>query len=256
MADDPQLSWQGAVGALGEDDARAFFKRQGIPIPGDKQMDEELPALAVDPNAVEGGDGGSGADSLAVPAGVGNDLQRQFLQHQQRVDDERKRQFEAAQQQLQQQRMGPSLSERLYALSAAFASPTQTRGFGGMMANVMPVLGKGAEAERLAEESRAQQLLALRQKYSTDQLTDEGSALTLRLKLAQLAAAQAKRGGTKYQINPVTGARMALPGEGGVHVVHSKEEFDTVPEGEFFITTGMTEPVQKLVGGTMGGAGG
>jgi hypothetical protein len=49
----------------------------------------------------------------------------------------------------------------MFQLSAAFAAPTSTRGFGGVMANVMPVLQAQAQAKREGEIKRQDALSAL-----------------------------------------------------------------------------------------------
>jgi len=81
--------------------------------------------------------------------------------------------------QLKAKRYGPSSSERLFALSAAFAAPTSTRGFGGVMSNVMPVFQQFEKAKREAEEARAadMQKLTMGRMGATDE--EIKNALTL-----------------------------------------------------------------------------
>lgn len=56
---------------------------------------------------------------------------------------------------------GPSFSERMYELSSAFFAPTSTRGFSGVMGNVLPVLQKQRQSQREGEIKREDALSAL-----------------------------------------------------------------------------------------------
>lgn len=81
------------------------------------------------------------------PADVARAIQRSSL--------EQKAYYDSLAEQLKAKRYGPTASERLFALSAAFAAPTSTRGFGGVMGNVMPVFQQFEKSKRDAEEARA-----------------------------------------------------------------------------------------------------
>lgn len=74
---------------------------------------------------------------------------------------EQQARYDAQAKALAEKRYGPSFSERMYQLSAAFAAPTSTRGFSGVMGNVMPVLQKQQEAQREGEIKREDALNAL-----------------------------------------------------------------------------------------------
>lgn len=73
----------------------------------------------------------------------------------QRSSLEQKAYYDSLAEQLKAKRYGPTASERLFALSAAFAAPTSTRGFAGVMGNVMPVFQQFEKSKREAEEARA-----------------------------------------------------------------------------------------------------
>lgn len=67
--------------------------------------------------------------------------------------------YKDAEENIRQQRQQSMFSpENLLALSAAFFQPTRSRGFGGAMANVLPVL-QNAAAQREADERKKQELL-------------------------------------------------------------------------------------------------
>lgn len=84
--------------------------------------------------------------------------------------------WEDARKRLQEQRSGPSASERLAQLSAAFFAPTPYRGFSATMGNIMPVLAEQEKAKREDAERRA----ALLDKYQQGAL-ETGTAKALAL---------------------------------------------------------------------------
>jgi hypothetical protein len=59
---------------------------------------------------------------------------------------------------LAEKRYGPSFSERMFQLSAAFATPTKQRGLGAVLGNVSPVLAAQQQAKRAGELSRREAL--------------------------------------------------------------------------------------------------
>jgi hypothetical protein len=79
----------------------------------------------------------------------------------QRSSAEQKAYYDSLAEQLKAKRYGPSRSEQLFALSAAFAAPTRTRGFAGVMGNVMPVFQQFERSKREAEEARAEDMQKL-----------------------------------------------------------------------------------------------
>ena len=94
--------------------------------------------------------------------------------------------YDRLEKELLARRTGPSLSERLYQLSAAFAKPTTVRGFGGVMNNIMPVLQQQAQATREDAENRAEALSKLQQAQLVAKQGLLGQELTTELKLAEL----------------------------------------------------------------------
>ena len=74
---------------------------------------------------------------------------------------ERQKYYDDLTAKLTAQRSGPSFSERMFQLSAALAQPTSRRGFGGVLANVTPVLQAQEQAKREGEDKRRDALSAL-----------------------------------------------------------------------------------------------
>ena len=87
---------------------------------------------------------------------------------------------------LKEKRYGPSFSERMFQLSAALASPTQSRGFGGVMANVAPVLAAQAQAKRAGEISRREALEQLNKDQLEQQLGLAKQGLTTSIAMAKI----------------------------------------------------------------------
>lgn len=136
--------------------------KAGLPAASDAEedtMDEELGAL----NAVADVD-----DAEAVDDAEGADLSvykdpnvQASVTRRNKLAADYKKYYDDLTAKIMAQRTGPSFSERMYQLSAAFASPTSTRGFGGVMSNIMPVLQEQAKARREGVNKRQDALSAL-----------------------------------------------------------------------------------------------
>jgi hypothetical protein len=88
---------------------------------------------------------------------------------------------------LEEKRYGPSFSERMFQLSAAFAAPTSTRGFSGVMGNIMPVLAAQQKAKREGEISRREALEQLEANRLTNKLGLARQDTQTKIALAKLA---------------------------------------------------------------------
>lgn len=88
---------------------------------------------------------------------------------------------------LEEKRYGPSFSERMFQLSAAFAAPTSTRGFSGVMGNIMPVLAAQQKAQREGEISRREALEQLEANRLTNRLGLARQDTQTKIALAKLA---------------------------------------------------------------------
>lgn len=120
--------------------------------------------------------GGLSAMSLKTP----EDFSRAILANSQ----EQKRYYDDLAKQIKERRYGPSDSERLLALSAAFFAPTSVRGFSGTMGNVLPVLQKFGEMKRTGEEERTEALQNLAKQRMALAQGDVKTALDLQRLLA------------------------------------------------------------------------
>jgi hypothetical protein len=118
-------------------------------------MDEEIEGglAAVEPEAED-----EGGDMSVYNAGS----VRAAMAKRDKLAAERQRYYDDLTAKLTAQRAGPSFSERMYQLSSAFFAPTTTRGFSGVMGNVMPVLQAQQQAQRAGEMSRQEALDKLR----------------------------------------------------------------------------------------------
>lgn len=95
--------------------------------------------------------------------------------------------YAAMEKALAEKRYGPSFSERMYQLSAAFAAPTATRGFSGVMGNVMPVLQKQQETQREGEIKRQDALSALQAAQLAQRAGLANQDVTTAVAMAKLA---------------------------------------------------------------------
>jgi hypothetical protein len=82
---------------------------------------------------------------------------------------EQKARYDAQAKALKEKRYGPSFSERMFQLSAAFATPTKRRGLGAVLSNVAPVLAAQERVKREGEISRQEAL----EKLEADQLAQQ-----------------------------------------------------------------------------------
>jgi hypothetical protein len=105
----------------------------------------------------------------------------------------REEQFNAAQAALAKQRFGPSLSERLFALSAAIGTPTRNHSLGAMMGTMAPALSSLLSGNRNAEQQRAEALRQLRDTYTNEGLDAQQEAVDARVKMLPTMASMAKR---------------------------------------------------------------
>jgi hypothetical protein len=113
---------------------------------------------------------------------------------------ERTAYYENLERKMRERREGPSFSERMYQLSSAFFAPTTTRGFSGVMGNVLPVLQKQQQAQREGEIRREDALSALAAAQLAQREGLAEQAVDTEVELAKLAN---KRRPTAF--NPVTG---------------------------------------------------
>jgi hypothetical protein len=173
--------WARMVDDMGLEKALAFVRKDGNEPPDGYEA--QAPTLGTPAAKVEAPTPPSDATGLSVGS-----IYRDLMQEQQQAADRRRQRFETSAAELAKQRSGPSLSERLFQLSAAFASPTQTRGLSGVLGNVAPVLAQQGAAMRQGRELDKEKLRALREKYEDAGGDAPGKAISTRIQLAELAA--------------------------------------------------------------------
>lgn len=153
------------------------------PMPSPAMNDSPLASLSASTDPVPGGGQSSPLDILTQLMGQRDDIDQQRAQL-------RQQQLDTATASLQQQRRGLSPSD-LFRLSAALAAPQRSRGFGGMMGNVMPVLADVTQAHEQAGLARKNAMRQLQMTYLGGTLDDKSAGLDKRLELAKaMASAQ------------------------------------------------------------------
>lgn len=140
--------------------------------------------------------------------------------------------------QIKQRRYGPSETERLLALSAAFFSPTSVRGLSGTMSNVLPVLQKFGELKRTGEEKREEALQNLAKQRMALAQGDVKTALDLQ----RLLATYNKNPYSNAVFNPEDKSWNLRPGTPGAPPVLTPEQAaemakNPANKGKLFYTT-------------------
>jgi len=154
-------------------------------------MDEELGALntVADVDAEDVVDAEAVDDTEAVDMAVYKDPNVQAsVNRRNKLAESYKKYYDDLTAKIMAQRTGPSFSERMYQLSAAFASPTGTRGFGGVMGNIMPVLQEQAKAQREGMNKRQDALSALQAAQLGQQVGLANQDVTTALAMAKINA--------------------------------------------------------------------
>jgi hypothetical protein len=148
-------------------------------------MDEEIEGglAAVEPEAED-----EGGDMSVYNAGS----VRAAMAKRDKLNNEYKKYYDDLTAKLMAQRAGPSFSERMYQLSSAFFAPTSTRGFSGVMGNVMPVLQAQQQAQRQGEVSRQEALDKLRAAQLGQRATLANQDVSTALAMEKLNAAANK----------------------------------------------------------------
>ena len=174
MASIPEVDWLRMVAALGPEKAEQWRREQGVTV-GDEPDMGAMPSPGADTVAgalsapeAPADDTGLGVDRAALLRQL-QGVQQEDIAAARDQREYRRRMFEQGRAELEKLRLGPSRSEQLFALAAAFSQPQQYKGFGGMMANVMPVLAQMTGQTRRADEERASALRKLEQDYMGDE---------------------------------------------------------------------------------------
>jgi len=147
-------------------------------------MDEEL-----------NGQPSAGTGDVAGGLSVYGDAEvKAAMAEEKKLAGEREAYYDKIAKALEEKRYGPSFSERMYQLSAAFAAPTSTRGFSGVMGNIMPVLAAQQKAQREGEISRREALEQLEANRLTNRLGLARQDTQTKIALAKLGKQAPVRG--------------------------------------------------------------
>jgi hypothetical protein len=157
---------------------------------------------------------------------------------------------------LGEKRYGPSFSERMYQLSAAFAAPTSTRGFSGVMGNVMPVLAAQQKAQREGEISRREALEQLEANRLTNKLGLARQDTQTKIALARINATARKSQEPKlvyadgaWRIQPGTGDYPTMPtmDQFGNYVITDRRQLEYLPPNTPVVEVGQDPMKPKYV---------
>jgi len=168
-------------------------------------------------NEIENDDADANAGGLAVYNNP--NVQRAMTTYEALAKEQTDR-YGALEKALAEKRFAPSFSERMFQLSAALAQPTSRRGFGGVLANVAPVLQAQEQAKREGEINRREAL----DKLDTDKFTAQvGLAkqdLATALAMAKLEAMASKSPTMRSVVvengqafDPMSGEKMVQPND-------------------------------------------
>lgn len=223
---------------------------------GDDQMEDEdlnvanedaADNAAADDDAVDAyaSLGGLSAMDLTDPKQISRAILANAAQQRQYYDDL------AAE--IKQRRYGPSETEKLLALSAAFFQPTTVRGFSGTMGNVLPVLQKFGELKRTGEEKRTEALQGLAKQRAALAQGDIKNALLLQKMQADYAKAgqpQILMGSdNRFKVKPGTGGMPKMPemDSYGNYVITDARQLTYLPVNSRVIEPGQDPTKPKYV---------
>lgn len=210
MATISRTDWMRMVAALGPAKAEAWRQQQGVEVGEEDAVPAPAPLSEDAPDAVEP------LGALSAPEGQPDEraaILKQLQELQQRdlkgFGDEReyrRKLFEQGRASLEKERLGPSRAEQLFALAAAFSEPQRYKGFGGMMANVMPVMAQMTGATRKADQQRSEALRELERTYlDEEQSLSRGERSAQRQYLTSMLSATKPRARPRPLVNPISG---------------------------------------------------
>lgn len=213
MATISRTDWMRMVEALGPAKAEAWRQQQGVDVGEEDAVPTPAPLSEDVPDAL---DAVEPLGALSAPEGQPDEraaLLKQLQELQQRdmkgFGDEReyrRKLFEQGRASLEKERLGPSGAEQLFALAAAFSEPQRYKGFGGMMANVMPVMAQMTGATRKADQQRSEALRELERTYlDAEQSLSRGERSAQRQYLTSMLSATKPRARPRPLVNPISG---------------------------------------------------
>jgi hypothetical protein len=186
---------------------------------------------------------GDNTDLGALSAKTLNGIRAKMSEYG-KLGDEQKAFYDRVEQDLLTRRLGPSKREQYFQMASALLQPTETRGFGASLANLVPVLQQQEQQRREAFTNRADALQKLRAQQLAGRKELLGKELDTEVALARIDAAAAKANQPKltygegdWRVQPGTGDVPPINGK-GQYVVSSPEQAANVPKGKQFILKG------------------
>jgi hypothetical protein len=231
---------------------------QTAPDTEEDTMDEELGALntVADADAEETVDAEEAVDATGGLAAYNNPNVQAAVAERNKLNNEYKKYYDDLTAKIMAQRTGPSFSERMYQLSAAFASPTSTRGFGGVMGNIMPVLQEQAKAQREGLNKRQDALSALQAAQLAQRVGLANQDVTTALAMAKIEATARKSQDPKlvyadgaWRIQPGTGDYPTMPtmDQFGNYVITDRRQLEYLPPNTPVVEVGQDPMKPKYV---------
>lgn len=171
-------------------------------------------ALSAGSSEGDGSTDVAGLDLGGIPVAALGSIRKKMSAYS-TLADEQKAFYDQLEQELLTRRIGPSKGEQLLQMSAALLQPTETRGFGASLANLVPVLQQQAQARREGLTSRADALQKLRMAQLAGKKDLLGQELSTDLALARIAASAGKLpavvSGPNGPLEPLTGQPVNKP---------------------------------------------
>lgn len=175
--------------------------------------------------------------SGGTPATPAADSYADLASRIQKQSADRQAYFDQLAEQLKAKRYAPSASERLFAISAALASPTRTPGFGGVLSNVVPVFQQFEKDKREAEEARAADM----QKLTMGRMGAADAEISTALELQQLR--------DRYATQMAAANKPPAPGEKERLIARALSLPEDSPERKLILAsiTGTPENIAAMV---------
>jgi hypothetical protein len=179
-------------------------------------------------NPIEGEDDAGAVGGLAV---YSDPAVRSAMTNVDKLAKEQQARYDAQAKALAEKRYGPSFSERMFQLSAALAKPTRRRGFGGILANVAPVLQAQEQAKRAGEISRREALEQLNKDQLEQRIGLAKQGLSTSLAMAKIKN-QRPPAEFGYQLDAF-GSIKEVPKK--VHRPTNEAEYAAIPIGQYYV---------------------
>ena len=197
--------------------------KEGLPAASDVEedtMNKDLGGLAAGADAADAEDTADAVDATGGLSVYNDPNVQTAVAARNKLNNEYKKYYDDLTAKIMAQRTGPSFSERMLQLSAAFFAPTSTRGLSGTMGNVLPVLQEQAQAQRQGMDKRRDALSALQAAQLNQRVGLANQDVSTALAMAKLEALKSKMPAMKSVIvenkqayDPVSGEPIVQPND-------------------------------------------